>query len=60
MMKKTNKTRTWRATFLNGATMLINKKCLADALFVAEAWENCRDDKGNLLYGTLESVELAW
>lgn len=59
-MKRTDKTRTWRATFLNGATMLINKKCLADALFAAEAWENCRDDKGNLLYGTLESVELAW
>lgn len=59
-MKRTNKTRTWRATFLNGATMLINKKSLADALFAAEAWENCHDDKGNLLYGTLESVELAW
>lgn len=60
MMKKTSKTRTWRATFINGATMLIAKKCLADALFAAEAWENSHDDKGNLLYGTLESVELAW
>ena len=59
-MKKTSKTRVWRATFLNGATMLINKKCLADALFAAEVWENSRDDKGNLLYGTLESVEPAW
>ena len=28
-MAKTSKTRTWRATFLNGATMLIDKKCLA-------------------------------
>lgn len=59
-MAKTSKTRTWRATFLNGATMLIFKKCLADAYFAAEAWANCYDDKGNLLYGTLESVELAW
>lgn len=54
------KTRTLRATFQNGATMLIDKKCLADAYFAAEAWANCYDDKGNLLYGTLESVTLAW
>ncbi len=59
-MRRTDKTRTWRATFLNGATMLINKKYLADALFAAKAWENSHDDKGNLLYGALDSIELAW
>lgn len=59
-MAKTSKTRTWRATFRNGATMLITKKCLADAYFAAESWENCHDDKGNLIFGTLESVKLAW
>ena len=57
---KTNKTKTWRAAFTNGRTMLISAKCLADALFSAEAWENMHDNKGNLVYGTLDSVKLAW
>lgn len=30
-MAKTSKTRTWRATFRNGKTLLITKKCLAKA-----------------------------